>query len=248
MADMSSSVAILPPPHSRRVESWIYTVINPLIESLRREVFLLEKRNLTWRLHSRKCEYLRRAADYIGYAHLPNYEDFLADSQNPGFAARFESHDQAVAHVEDSAGRFFDTIINEPRFLALIRKSLKEYEAAATVSDPSLDSMQPQMPKDIAEMLVNRTGDLPAHYVMHKFWQETKERFYAMVSEGDPLSPTREQIWFRAIDKASSDLMASSDDVLKKLLDHRSHLCRTFDIPFAPLHLNKSNKPDEFIP
>jgi len=244
---MASNLTTLPPPHSKRIEAWIYTVLNPLIESLRREVFLLEKGNLTWRSYSRKCEYLQPISEYIDFEHHPNYEDFLTDSLNVGFEERFSSHDQAVVHVENVAGRFFDTIMNEPKFRDLIKRSLEEYEAAATVEHPSLISMQQELPKAIAENLVNRADALPAHYAMHKFWQGHKDSLHAMVSDGDPLHPTREQTWFRAIDKTTADLKACSDELLKKLLDHRSHLCRTFDIPFAPIHLTKSQSPNEPI-
>ncbi|MGH9432455.1 MAG: hypothetical protein ACRD3T_13020, partial [Terriglobia bacterium] len=72
MVDMSSNVATLPPPHSKRVEAWIYTVVNPLIESLRREAFLFEKGNLSWRWYSRRCEYIRPVVEYIDYEHRPN--------------------------------------------------------------------------------------------------------------------------------------------------------------------------------
>jgi hypothetical protein len=74
-----------PPQHSKRVEAWVYAVLNPLIENLGREIFLLSKGNLSWRFYSRKCEYIHPTSDYIGISQRPNYEDFIADPLNQGF-------------------------------------------------------------------------------------------------------------------------------------------------------------------
>jgi hypothetical protein len=36
-----------PPQHSKRVQAWVYAIMNPLIENLRRENSLLDRGNLT---------------------------------------------------------------------------------------------------------------------------------------------------------------------------------------------------------
>src|SRR5438874_188584 len=104
---MTSEGKIQPPLRSRRVQAWVYTILNPLIESLRREVYLLKKGNLSWRWPSKKCEYIRPIVEYLDKSHLPNYEDFLADELNPEFKGHFDKHDQAVAELESAASQFF---------------------------------------------------------------------------------------------------------------------------------------------
>jgi len=76
---MGSNVAN-PPTHSRHVEAWVWVILNPVMDGLRREVGLLSKGNLSWRSYSRKCEYIRHIREYIDAAQQPNYEDFWQTS------------------------------------------------------------------------------------------------------------------------------------------------------------------------
>lgn len=246
MVIMSSNVALQPPQHSERVRAWVYTIINPLIESLRREVCLLAKGNLSWRYHSRRCEYLRPISEYIDNSQRPNYEDFLADEQNAGFKGRFDEHDDALRVVEESASRFFDGLMQSQMFLKQVKDSLAQYESTVSVQSqiPSLDSMRENLPNYVAEYVINRAVVLPNHYLMHKFWEDYKSKFENSSYEFD-LYMARES--FKKLEQAALRLKDLSAELLRTLESHRYLLCSTYDIPAAPIAVNKSHSADAFI-
>src|SRR5579859_4381720 len=175
---MGSNVAN-PPTHSRRVEAWVWVILNPVIDGLRREVGLLVKGNLNWRSYSRKCEYIRPIREYIETTQQPNYEDFLTDQLNVTFEESFKRHDEQVVVVEASAGRFFDELMESKSFQSQVTNSLEEYEANLS-SDPQyphLASMGGELQKFVAENLINRAELLPQHYMTYKFWERYRSQF-----------------------------------------------------------------------
>lgn len=244
IAAMASNVATLPPLHSKRVEAWIYTVINPLIENLRREVFLLGKGNLSWRWYSRKSKFIRPVDEYVYYEHRPNYEDFVGDGLNPGFAHDFERHDGAVSLVESEARHFYEQLLHNPRFNNQVVRSLNEYERTVA-EDPqrqSLTSVRDNLPKHVAEYMINKTLDLPAHYISEAFWEEYRSRF--LETDEGRFIPSDERDSYKSLDEASSTLYQLSTQVLSRLEAHRSYLSTTFDVPFAPIQVNQPSRRD----
>lgn len=232
---MDTNMLVQPPPHSRRVESWVYTVLNPLIEALRREGVLLKKGNLTWRWYSRKCEYLRPIIEYVEDSHRPIYEDFVADNLSKEFNADFENHDKLLAQVEARASRFFDGLMQSNMFRKQVNSVLTEYESGvgATQEYPNFERMKADLPNYIAEYLINRTEVLPPHYVTHQFWKKFGSRFER--SE-DEFAGYKQRASFRALKKSSSTLEEVSGRLVQGLEAHRLLLCSTYDIPAAPVN------------
>jgi hypothetical protein len=227
-----------PPRHSRRVEAWIYTVLNPLIESLRRELFFLEKGNLTWRSYSQHCEFIRPIAEYIDPNHLPNYEDFLADSLNSSFGPQFKNHDDSLSRAETTASEFYALLMQSDEFRRRVKVSFEEYELTAKSAPryPGLEPVDKNLPQFVAEYLINRTDFLPSHYTMHVFWQDYKRRFESLVEEFEPY---RDRLSFEAVEHAGVALRDLAAVVLRGAESHRQHLCVEYDIPFAPTHTNR---------
>lgn len=223
-----------PPQHSKRVEAWVYAVLNPVIESLQRESFLLSKGDLSWRYYSRKCEYIRPISDYIGISQRPNYEDFVSDPLNTGFLERFEAHDRALGELELSANQFASGLIRSDLFIKKMQESLKEYESIAR-GNPLYsynESMQESLPRAVTELLVNRIEVLPEHYGTAKFWEKYRERFDLSAQGFEPYG-LREP--FLALVQARGELQNLADKLLLELGAHRQLLCRTYDIPAAPI-------------
>jgi hypothetical protein len=228
-----------PPQHSKRVEAWVYAVLNPLIENLGREIFLLNKGDLTWRFRSRKCEYIHPICEYIDISQWPNYEDFIADPLNPGFREKFEGHDRALADVEASASRFSDGLIHSDLFLKQIEDSVAEYESIARTNPlyRYMELMREDLPRAVAEFLVNRVVVLPHHYIAHKFWEEYRDKFDVSAQEFEPYGQRQS---FRALVQARAVLNNAAEKLLDYLNAHRQLLCRTYDIPAAPIPENRS--------
>lgn len=234
---MASNVTEQPPLHSRRVEAWVYTILNPLIEGLRREILLMGKGNLSWRFYSKRCEYIRPVAEYIESSQRPNFEDFVGDKLNVGFSGKFDEHDRALDETEEKAKGFFTRLMGSDLFLNDVKDSLEKYESTISANSryPDLNSMKEDLPKHVAEFLINRTELLPDHYMTHKFWKDYWRRFAESVEFDD----YKQRESFGALTKASDALKEVSKNLLLDLENHRQSLCRTYDIPAAPIPIDK---------
>jgi hypothetical protein len=230
------------------VEAWVYAVLNPIIENLGREIFLLSKGNISWRFYSRKCEYIHPIRDYVSINQRPNYEDFVSDPLNPGFREKFEGHDRALAEVESSASRFSDGLIHSDLFVKQMEETLEEYESIARTNPmyPYIESMRESLPRGVAELLVNRVDILPDHYMTHKFWEEYRDKFDLSAQEFEPYGQRQS---FQALVQARVALKDAADKLLYNLSNHRQLLCRTYDIPAAPILVDRSasHSADAFI-
>jgi len=244
---MAPNVAA-PPQHSKRVEAWVYAVLNPLIENLGREIFLLSKGNLSWRFYSRKCEYIHPICDYVGISQRPNYKDFMDDPLNPGFREKFEGHDRVLTELESSASRFSDGLMRSDLFLKQMKDSLEQYESNAGVNPlyPYIESMRESLPRAVAEFLVNRIDVLPAHYMTQKFWEEYRGKFDLSAEKFEAYGQRQS---FQALLQACAALKDVADKLLHDLESHRQLLCRTYDIPAAPIPVDRSvsHRADAFI-
>src|SRR5258708_8226836 len=219
-----------PNPGSRRVAAWIYTVINPLIDALRREDRLLQQRNLSWRYHSQRFEYILPVREYIGPNVMPNLEDFTAD--NPAFDHKFELHNQRVAAAEELATAFYEMLIAAPIFNQKVNEAFKKYEPKVTSTQnyASIESIKEHLPKFVAENLINNAHELPAHYTIHSFWKTFANDFQRYISEFEGFKGRQS---FIKLNQAADALKETSSSLLHDLEAHRQILCREFDVPAA---------------
>ncbi len=221
---MSVTPETRPSRSSRRVEAWIYTVMNPLIDAMRSEAHLLERSNLSWRYYSRHAEYIRTVNRCIEPHNFPNLEDFLAD--NPQFDQKFKRHDEALHTAEDKAAAFFDAVISAPVFINQVNDALQQYDSMLNTSQPygpAAGSLRLNLSSYIAEYLVNNIDSLPSTYETHRFWQLFGQSFQEHKN-----GPS-----FRALQGAIEELRQASLDLQHDLENQRLHLCREFDVPAA---------------
>ncbi len=222
--------ATVPPLHSRRVEAWVHSVLNPVIEGLGREQFLLQRGNLSWRSYSRSCEYIRPLEQYLDPSQVPNLEDFLADPENSGFAEEFNEHDHSVEELVLSTNRFFDGLINSTLFFEEVGSALRDYATGAHSSQSYSTTMTNEaVAKFVGEYLINHVQDLEQHYGLHEFWSRNRERFQHS-AESVEFHEQRES--FR---HAVKEVLENSKNLLGRLKEHRRRLCTRFDIPAAPV-------------
>ncbi len=229
-----------PPLHSKRVQAWVYAVLNPLIESLQRETYFLAKGNLTWQSDTKKCEYIRPIREYLAHSQWPNYKDFLTDSQNFEFAKKFEGHDSALFAAESSAGAFAEDLTQSDEFQTRVRDYLEEYQSLARNNPlyPYLDDTPSgSRARAVAALLVNRMDSLPDHWGTHKFWELYKNKFEIY----------RDRPSFQPVKESTEELKTVSHNLLIELETHQQLLCRKYDIPAAPIPTDKSHSFDAFI-
>ncbi len=196
----------------------------------------MENGNLTWRYYTRRCEYIRPIQEYVQSGHWPNYQDFLAD--NPEFRDLYAAHDTSVIEAESRAAKFCDLLLQSSIFPKDVNQSLQEYEATLKPSEPgfySLVYMEKDLPKYVAEYLVNEVETLPPHYTTHKFWKEYRARFWEKHSV--EFEPYKGRESFQLLASTKRQLAQRSAVLKQQLEDHRLFLCRKFDIPAAPTGL-----------
>jgi hypothetical protein len=164
----------------------------------------------------------------------------VADPLNLGFREKFEEHDRGLSAVESSAAGFADGLMHSDLFQKQVKDFLELYQSTARANPqyPYLDdSPGGTLPRGVAALLVNRIDVLPHHYGTHRFWEMYKNEF----------EPYHERSSFQAVKNAADVLKEFSSKLLLDLENHRQLLCRTYDIPAAPITTDKSHSADAFI-
>ncbi|HWZ43153.1 MAG TPA: hypothetical protein VNW97_06735 [Candidatus Saccharimonadales bacterium] len=244
---MSTTPETKPGRHSQRVAAWIYTVLNPLVDAIRNETRLLEKANISWRCHTRRSEYIRPIQEYIEAHYSPNLEDFLAE--NAEFVGKFEEHDNALRETEEQASKFYDILVGSSLFTGAVGEMLTEYESAIGPSHPyipntpSLGSMKNDLPRYVAENLINNIATMPTHYTIHAFW----ERFGQVLRSRMPeFAGYKQRPSFQGLHTVMENLKQTSASLRKGLEEDRLRLCREFDLPAAQPMAPQTTEPDAF--
>ncbi len=222
---MVRKVTNQPKKHSQRVAAWIYAVINPMIEGLQRELDFLERGNLTWRYLSQRCEFIRPIQEYVDSTQWPNYFDFLVE--NPEFKKHFQAHDDNLNALNNAASALFSWLVSSGFLEERTRSSLEAYESRRAV-DPrlaDLGHMKSELPKLVAEYLINKIETLPDHYVASKFWEDASSNIREL----------RNQNNFQPLRDALAKLVNLSVLLKTSLEDFRLGMSRKFDLPAAPI-------------
>jgi len=211
--------------HSPRVEAWIYTVINPIIDSLRIERNFLEKHNWTCRYYSKKVEYINPIKAYLDYTSLPNYDDFLL--ANPQLKEPLERHDELLKELDSKCVRAFEYLMENEEFQNRVLDLLKKYTQNYSDRDyPGGAVSQQDFSKLIAQHIINTVKELPEYHTSSFFWSLYGN---SLVSE------FRIHEVFTQLDRAGEELYLHDQILLKTLEGLRFELCEKYDIPAAPV-------------
>ncbi len=222
---VSRRSATIPKTQSRRVAAWIYVVINPVVDSLDRELRLLNAENLTWRLNLGRCESIHSIQEYVEVVQWPNFQDFQAEHDI--FLKTFSQHDAHLKSVNDRAQRVFDWLTSRPEFSRVIAELMEGNENAklSTNPPPPFNNSRPEVLKMAAENVINNIPTLPVHYLFAPFWNLAASY----------LLPFRNLPEFVPLHDARAKLREISSGLKQGLEDQRLSFSRKFDIPAAPV-------------
>jgi hypothetical protein len=192
---------------SRQAESWIYEVINPLLEvALPQENTLLHKHTWSWRFFSREFEFICPIKNYLPFAMWPIYGDFC--TKYPATTEKFSKHDQILSTLSQQAGELFDVLHVSQEFQNKLSQCLQIWTA------DNSQTMRPGGACDrerffmlMAENVINNLQDIPYYYANAQLVQQ--------------LSSTGE------------DLLSSNLELVKHLREVRGVLCEQYDVPAA---------------
>lgn len=107
--------ATKPKISAERAQDWISSVLNPIIEGVRREMSLLGK-PLHWLPETRAFEYLHPLASYVADIYFDNYEDFL--EKYPKLRGEFRRHDDALDELGRAVAEGYDRLVEDLVFKA----------------------------------------------------------------------------------------------------------------------------------
>lgn len=212
----------------RRVAAWIYVVINPVIDSLEREMSLLDSGNLTWRPRTGRCEMIKTIQEYVDSRQWPNYQDFLAEHPKSVFVSGFKQHDSSVEALNNVAQALFSRMLSWPEFLKEVQNALTTYENQRESLGPRaqpLSDMAKDIPEEIAQHVINNVQVLPSHYIISQLWREG----------GSNLLSFRNRPEFGPLDHSKEKLLEHSTKLKQALESFRLTLSRRYDVPAAPV-------------
>lgn len=209
----------------RRVEAWIYTVINPLIEALNVEKSFLKDKNWTWRYYTKSLEFILPLEKYVDSPSLPNFEDFL--KANPRIKQERKEHDDLRIALSENCGTAFNHLIALDPFQDKVKLSLSIYKKENPTGEyPGGAIPEKAFDKLVAQYIVNSIKELPGHYTTSKFWL----RF------GDEFLRFRASEVFEDLDTSGDELEKDDERLLITLENLRSNLRKEYDIPAAPVY------------
>lgn len=200
--------------------------MNPVIDSLQRELGLLDRENLTWRSSTGRCEFIRRVQEYVDPTQWPNYYDFLADHST--FVAGFKQHDSQLEKLNGLAKEIYEWMLTWGDFSVALEDLLNKYDSQKGTlppSGPNIIDFRNDIPKHAAEYLINDIHDLAPHYTFSGFWK---------VASGS-LMDFRYHPRFQPLRKTTHNLALTSSRLKQALESRRLSLSREFDVPAAPV-------------
>lgn len=212
----------------RRVAAWIYAVVNPIIDSLQRELLHLERGNLTWSAATAQCEMIHSIQEYVESNQWPNYQDFLAEHPKSAIEAGFRQHDLRLIKLNAAAGEVFSWLISSEQFIVSVRSALDVYERhrLSPAETPSLSTIGRSVPTMAAEYLINNAQTLPSHYLISAFWNSVGCKM---------LANFRDLPEFGVLHKSRGSLVDISRKLKQALESYRLSLSRRYDMPAAPV-------------
>jgi hypothetical protein len=213
---------------SRRVAAWTYVVINPIIDSLQRELLVLNSGNLTWCSRTGECEIIRTIQEYVDPEQWPNYQVFLAEYKASVLFPGFKQHDSNVEKVNTAAKETFVGLLNSSTFINMFEAAFNQYESQrSSMGFPaqSLVDSKRDVQEEAAQHIINDVPNLPSHYVISAFWNST----------GRDLLSLRTSHEFRPLHQSVGSLLKNSSKLKQVLEAFRLALSREYDIPAAPV-------------
>lgn len=178
-----------------RAQDWISTVLNPIIDSVRRELRFLPSGPWRWVPATRSFEFFGPVSSYVPHGYTDNYDDFIEKQE--AVLQEFGIHDGLLAAFATEFEQGFD----------LLRTSADaaEYRRLLDGVVPSPDSRE-----WFISYTVGRFGRLPDYYVGY-------ERYNPVAAELIDASQ-------RALDAAQVDVLGRArelhavDERLERLL------------------------------
>lgn len=211
-----------PKKHSPRVASWVYGVINPLLEIIPIELTFLRSGSATFRFYNKKLEFIRSVESYLSSSSRHVYRDFL--NANADVTEQLSSHDKLVHTLEIVAREAFTILSDNQGFVDKVKCYLNEYLSAGQ-SPPGGAYPDEKFPLLVAEHVINKVESIPDRFTDSKFWARYGGEFLKFYSGHE----------FDRLNRACKDMLSCDEALMDWLQTKSYHLCEKYDIPAAPI-------------
>ena len=210
---------------ARRVEAWVYTVINPLIEALKVEKSFLKDKNWTWRYYTKNLEFIIPLEKYVDSASFPNFEDFL--KANPQMERKRKKHEALREALSENCRIAFSHLLALEAFQDKVKSALSIYARENPAEGyPGGAVLEKDFDKIIAQYIINSIKELSDRYSTSKFWSRFRDEFLQF----------RTGEVFERLDACGEQFENEDERLLTTLENLRSNLCGVYDVPAAPVY------------
>jgi len=216
------------PYGDRIVWAWFDTVINPLLQGLRREQSLLKVRDWTWRFRRAELEFIRPVHGHLDPLAVENLEQLIMF--HPEIGERIEIHDRGQSELCAQCGQLQQIITKKSNLRSLYqRRTSQQFLSQLGVSLNRLFGAyhKSEHVKLLAEYVVNNTAPLPDYYTLAPLWNGYKDEFLSVLE-----APEVKEQSDRTTD-AGEELLRATDLLVESLKRTRSQLSLEHDIPIA---------------
>lgn len=199
----------------RRVASWIYAVINPLLDALETEIGYLARLNPTYR-SPRRLEFIWPAAQY-----LTRGRRILGDllEERSRLAKSMASHDATVPALLAVADEAHRAMCTQPELATLI--------AGLTARENIQAVTQDYLVRLFAARAVNNLGKLSEEYEWWKLWNPHCDLARALLER----LPQRE-----SLNRALETTRKAASTLANELNLEAKRLSRAYDVPREPVY------------
>ncbi len=211
-----------------RVKSWIYAVMNPLIDAIRVERGFLKEKNWTWEYHSRSLVSIHPLERYVESAHLPIFQDFFKEhsKEHREMERKRKKHETLRAELSEHCRVAFDTLTDSRDFQDKVLSALAQYlrDFPEPQQHPRGAVPETDFHRLIGQYVVNNVQQLPDYYTSSRFWARYGSEFSAF----------RSRDIFDRVDESGKKLDAEDARLITAIETLRSRYCKEYDIPAAP--------------
>lgn len=205
----------------RRAASWVYDVINVLIDALDVEVSLLSRGNLSWRFYSQELEHIQPSVSYLNRNGRHILRDLVA--AKPSIERLVAEHDQLRQRVESTATAVYEEALRDPALHAAVDRARKAFFDKFPDAVPTGAFASNRHVDLVIERLINRIEELPPHHADAEFWSLHCGDFAFFQPASQPV-----------LDRLRGELLAFDRSSIKDLEALSLQICTEHDIPAAP--------------
>jgi hypothetical protein len=202
--------------------AWFDTALNPLIRGLRTEAEFIEHGNLTWRMHNEQFVCLFPVREQISVEAWDNFEQFL--SIYPSLSEVLDRHDSALQTLHERVSEFYAALVHHPQLAEMLRRAM---ETESRLRDAVTGNRVAELPRYVAEYIVNDLGTLPDYNSIASFWNDKSSEFLALRER-----PEIQPLW-EAVKQARSEFGRGVEALTKAITDVRKELSFKLDVPIV---------------